>query len=87
MRSLELVSVGGMHPFVNFFLKSIETHKICHHSNGKCINTCIINQYYIMEVCNCSNEIIINVLSISMIYLRKFPRNYVTHCSIVGQFQ
>ena len=37
------------------------------------------HQYYIIEVCNCSNEmIILKYLSISMIYLRKFPRNDVT---------
>ena len=54
-----------MHSFVDFPPQKY-THKIYIHSIGILITTCIItqiiHQYHIMEVCNCSKEIIIKVV-------------------------
>ena len=82
-----------MHPFVDFPLKSIDkTHKICINSNGEMNNymyykSKYTHKYHIMEVCNCSNEIIIKVFIYFFHLFRKFSRNGVTHRSIVSQFQ
>ena len=71
-----------MHPFVDFSIKSIDKRTQNMYYKSK-----YTHQYHIMDGCNCSNEIIIIFLSISMIYHRKFQRSYVTHRSIVGHFQ
>ena len=45
------------------------------------------HQYYIMELSNCSNEIMIQVFIYFYDLSSQFHENDVTHRSTVGQFQ